>query len=346
MVQWVIQGKLARGHRPGYAGEGRVQVTRAEVDGWIQEVRDQGVKSIICLLGEDQLCLYNCLPSGLVEYYRQSGFQVEHVPALDHQLPPLSEEQLRQVWNAFRNLPKPVLVHCSAGVDRTGRAIKYVRWQEIQEAIRACLECERLKGELFGCFDRGWPEIPPSLPEPILFISEAPPRNGGFWGIQPAGEKQDDLREKLLPLVGVSPVGDERGLNDFRGRGFFLLQSFQRPLAMAVGNASIALLNELLRHPAGLHLREQMEFFSPCGLLALGRTASAALSLIYPTSSFGQAFESSGFSKVQGKIFQEVCKPLLGATYLPSGNGRFWKSFWQRDIPEFVRRARLVDRTA
>jgi protein-tyrosine phosphatase len=129
MLQWVIQEQLARGRRPGYTSERDVPVATVDVDTWIQEAKDYGIQSIICLLSEDQLGLYAALPTDLVSYYRQKSFQVEHVPVRDHQWSPLSEDHLQKVWDAYKRLPKPILVHCSAGVDRTGRAVDHIKRQ-------------------------------------------------------------------------------------------------------------------------------------------------------------------------------------------------------------------------
>lgn len=140
-AKWEIQRKLARTSRPGYSTRTTIPVER--VDRWIAGARKAGIKSIIVLLGPDQMHMYKDVPGGLVNYYRKNGFKVAHVPTVDKhrifikaktKVPKgtewLSQAELDEIYAAYRRLPKPVLVHCSAGIDRSGAAVRYIKDRE------------------------------------------------------------------------------------------------------------------------------------------------------------------------------------------------------------------------
>ncbi len=127
MVIWIRDGLLATSQRPGYSPGAEFSVSRQAIDDWIAEKRSAGIASIICLLAGDQLPLYDrALPQGLLQFYSESGFAVANIPSPDGMTDPFTVEQLEQAWQAFQDLPKPVLVHCSAGHDRTGRVVTFL----------------------------------------------------------------------------------------------------------------------------------------------------------------------------------------------------------------------------
>jgi protein tyrosine phosphatase (PTP) superfamily phosphohydrolase (DUF442 family) len=127
--EWVIEGVIARAQRPGYPAN---RPALEKMQEWAETVKGMGVKSILSIIDYPQIEQYDFLNldgGGLFGFYRTLGFQVAHVPADDYKRPPLNDQELDAVWSAFERLEKPVLIHCSAGRDRTGAALDLILWK-------------------------------------------------------------------------------------------------------------------------------------------------------------------------------------------------------------------------
>ena len=125
-VEWVVADVLARSQRPGYPAD---RPPMHKIQEWANTVTSMGIQSVLCVLDKAQVRHYDDLKldgGGLFGYYRTLGLVVEHIPAEDYKTPPLSNQELAVVWEAFQRLEKPVLVHCSAGRDRTGAAVQHI----------------------------------------------------------------------------------------------------------------------------------------------------------------------------------------------------------------------------
>ncbi len=123
-VVWRLPRMLACACQPGYPNE---RVPEALVSVWLKHVQAEGIASIVCLLSDDELERYYTREGvDLLRCYTEAGFKVERVPVPDREEPPVTDDELRQVHEVLRTLPPPWLVHCSAGVDRTGGVVEFL----------------------------------------------------------------------------------------------------------------------------------------------------------------------------------------------------------------------------
>lgn len=145
LLIWVIPSQLACSHRPLrhnrlYGGSLRNLDVGASsmVKQWVVRVRADGIRSIICLMSADELKLYDNLDLGaenLMELYERQGCCVAKVPWEDpahikkdlKALRAKEQEVCKQALRKFDTLPKPVLLHCSAGVDRSSPVASFIR---------------------------------------------------------------------------------------------------------------------------------------------------------------------------------------------------------------------------
>ncbi len=127
-IEWIIPDRLAGSQRPlrdhpDYGGRTPLPAeAKPLVVRWVEVVRAAGIRSVISLLEEAQHERYYGAQLGLYEgglfgYLAATGFNVVHLPLTDYRRP--SETSLEAIAEEFDRLQKPVLIFCSAGVDRT-----------------------------------------------------------------------------------------------------------------------------------------------------------------------------------------------------------------------------------
>lgn len=138
LVVWVLEGVLACAQRPlrrhpVFGGRKPLAPeARNAVIEWVGRIVAMGFASIICLSHEKELKYYMPLrlhPDGLLGFYRTSGLEVEHLgwPDPAHAETPTERERRMalvdrisvEASDAFERMPKPVLLHCSSGIDRS-----------------------------------------------------------------------------------------------------------------------------------------------------------------------------------------------------------------------------------
>ena len=133
---------LRRHHNPDFSGPQKdlpKEAAAALLD-WTQKIRSAGIQAIICLMGPAEFAHYKTVVSvlgakDLLDLYKTHGFEVSAIPWED----PLYrvkdggrsyKNQLLEVrgraLRAFDELPKPVLLHCSSGIQRSSPVAAFI----------------------------------------------------------------------------------------------------------------------------------------------------------------------------------------------------------------------------
>lgn len=144
LLHWIIPCQLACAHRPLryhtlYGGSRTPLPPEAAVlvEEWAELIKVEGIRSIISLWHDGDTACYRALPLGdgdLLKYLETQGFVVARHPYEDpaHKRTPIDQartmlERIREeALRSYDSLPKPVLIQCSAGQDRSAPVAAYI----------------------------------------------------------------------------------------------------------------------------------------------------------------------------------------------------------------------------
>lgn len=148
---WPITGQLACARRPlrdhpdfrAYVYEDYLPAEAGPlVIAWVERILGAGICSVICLLPDWQLKRYRGLrgmTDGLLALYETRGLHVRQVACPDPRHEPVERGWLEEIkplaYRMFLELPKPALLHCSAGIDRSSPVAAYIACRTEAQAL-------------------------------------------------------------------------------------------------------------------------------------------------------------------------------------------------------------------
>lgn len=122
-MKWIIDKILAKSSRPGYPSIG---ISASTVKMWLDDAKKEGIKSVICMMTAREMRTKYRISTSLPNIYKLHGLICAWVPTPDSGNDDIPFDSEQKVIEAYEKLPKPVLIHCSAGMQRSGAAVSAI----------------------------------------------------------------------------------------------------------------------------------------------------------------------------------------------------------------------------
>ncbi len=192
-------------------------------------------------------------------------------------------------------------------------------WSTFQEGLNQCYGC---RDKRFAKPTSPIPSRPFRMPSQncVLFIGEAPPKNGGFW----KPDNDDAVRRLLFPCLKLSRLdaidsNSVQAINTFVDEGFFFVQAIKWPLIKSYNKLSPVTSRAAIEHSFLTHLEAEINMINPRGIIALGNGAWHACRL-FSSRQENHHLDRNGIEKIRCKhhnVSVMTHQIPLHVTYLP-----------------------------